>query len=334
MARERVAASRLGSQPVGAAAEVAEGVYQLKLPVPFPLEFISVYLVRGDTGWTAIDAGFDYPAAREAWERGGREIGLDLDAELDRIIITHLHPDHVGAAHWLHERSGAPVYMLEGEIENARHLWEGERTVEDFVRYLTRHGMQVDLAEPTAGSNRFGIRLPELNPLRPGERLDLGGLRAEVIHVPGHSDYQFMLHDPERELLLAADHVLLEITPNIGLWTYTEPQPLDRYLKSLEGLRGLRPETVLPAHGPVFHDLDGRIDELLAHHEERLEVTHEAFDGEPETSYAIARRVFREGLTDHQLRFALAETLAHLEHLVLQGRAERIEGAVVTYRAL
>lgn len=330
----RVAPSGLGSQPVGEIAGVAEGVYRLKLPVPFPLRFVAPYLVRGEGGWTAIDAGFDYPPAREAWERGAAEVGCDLSRDLERVIVTHLHPDHIGLAGWLHERSGAPVYMLDGEIRNARRLWEGRRMVEDFVRFLVRYGMDREMADPTAGRTRFSIRLPgEIRTLRPGEELDLGSVRARILHVPGHSDYQFMLHDPERRLLFAADHILLEITPNIGLWTYTEPHPLARYLESLKRLRGLKTELVLPAHGPLFHDLDGRIEELLQHHAERLDVTYEAFNGRPETPYAIARRVFRDGLTDHELRFALAETLAHLEHLVLQGRAERIEGEPVTYRA-
>ena len=329
-----VQSSRIGSQPVGEVAEVADGIYQLKLPVPFPLRFVSVYLIRGRSGegWTVVDAGYDYPPAREAWQSGARELGLSFEDEIERIVITHLHPDHVGGANWLHELSGAPVYMLEDEIESARRLWEGGGRMEDFARFLRQHGMEVDLVGETAGTNRPGVRLPELHPLRPGEVLQLGGFRGEVIHTPGHTDHQFVLHDPDRSLLLAADHVMLKITPNIGVWAYTEPEPLQRYMDSLKSLRGLDAGTVLPAHGPVFHDLAGRIDELLDHHADRLDVTLAAFESEVETPYAIARRVFRHDLSDYEQGFALAETVAHLDHLVLQGRAERIEGDPVTYR--
>jgi hypothetical protein len=93
-------------------------------------------------------------------------------------------------------------------------------------------------------------------------------------------------------------------------------------------------DLVFPCHGPLFHDLDGRIGELLLHHEERLSVTLAAFDGSPATPFDVARRVFPEDLTDHQLRFALAETFAHLEHLEEDGHAERLEDTVVTYRAV
>jgi glyoxylase-like metal-dependent hydrolase (beta-lactamase superfamily II) len=326
--------SGLGTQPIGEVSRIVEGVYQLKLPVPFPLKFIASYLLPGEDGWTIIDPGFDYPPAREAWETGAGSVGLDF-GNVACIIVTHLHPDHVGLACWLQERSGAPVFMLEGEIENARHVWDPDRGVDAFVGFLVRNGMDAQTAEATAGTTRLGVRLPErMEALREGDVVPVGDHASRVIHTPGHSDYHFVLHDGERRLLFAGDHVLLHITPNIGLWTYTEPRPLERYLGSLEGLRGLGVDLVLPGHGPLFHDLDGRIDELISHHAERLSDMHSLFDGKPATPYEVARRHFPQDLTDHQLRFALAETLAHLEHLVVQGRAERLDGAVVSYRAV
>lgn len=151
--------SDLGTQPVGEASRVVEGVYQLKLPVPFPLKFIASYLLPGRDGWTIIDPGFDYPPAREAWEAGASSVGLDF-GEVARIMVTHLHPDHVGLARWLQERSGAPVFMLEGEIKNARHVWDPDRGVEAFVGFLVSNGMDPQTAEATAGTTRLGVRLP------------------------------------------------------------------------------------------------------------------------------------------------------------------------------
>src|SRR5215218_3557311 len=330
-----VSPSSLGTQPIGEIARVFEGVYQLKLPVQFPLKFISSYLVEGPDGWTVIDPGFDYPPARETWESRATEVGLSLDHDVERIVVTHLHPDHIGFARWLEERSGAPVWMLEGEIENARRVWDPARGTEDFVRYLIRNGMDARTAEPTAATTKLGVRLPErLIPLRPGDSIELGGGEARVVHTPGHSDFHFVLHDERRRLLFAGDHLLLKITPNIGLWTYTVPRPLRRYLDSLQGLRGFGVDLVFPGHGPLFHDLDGRIDELLAHHEERLSVVLAALDGRPATPFEVARRVFPEDLTDHQLRFALAETLAHLEHLEGEGYVEQVADGVVSYQAV
>jgi len=133
--------SVLAAQPIGEASLVLEGVHQLKLPVPFPLRFVASYLIEDDEGWTVIDPGFDYPQAREVWEAEAPRMGLNLDRDVTRIIVTHLHPDHIGLARWLENRSGAPVWMLGDEISNARHVWDPTRDSDGFVRYIMRHGM-------------------------------------------------------------------------------------------------------------------------------------------------------------------------------------------------
>lgn len=158
------------------------------------------------------------------------------------------------------------------------------------------------------------------------------GEGARLIHAPGHADNQLLLHEERRGLLFAADHLLLVITPNIGLWPESEPHPLARYLDSLYGLRGLDAYIILPAHGPVFHDLDGRIEELLRHHEERLDLMRRVIESGPKTPYAVSREVFQGAVTLHQRCFALAETLAHLEHLVLEGGAECVEDGILTFQ--
>ena len=156
-----VPASSLGTQPIGEISQIVDGVYQLKLPVPFPLKFIASYLLPGVAGWTIIDPGFDYPPAREAWELGAAEVRLDLESDIAQIIVTHLHPDHIGLTRWLEERSGAPVRMLSGEIENSRQIWDPERGTESFVEFLVRNGMDAQTAEAATGTTRIGVRVPE-----------------------------------------------------------------------------------------------------------------------------------------------------------------------------
>ncbi len=330
---EVVRAAGLATQGVGEAARVVEGVWQIKLPVPFPLGFVSVYLVDGADGWTLIDAGYDYPPAREAWEAGALAAGCDLSRDVSRIVVTHFHPDHVGAARWLQEVSAAPVFMMEEEIPVARRLW-GSPDAEPFVGLLVRHGMSREMAETAAGAMRSGLRLPEeILPLRAGEKVPMGDGSARVVHAPGHADHQLVLHDEGRRILYAADHLMLGITPNIGTWPETEPYPLARYLESLGSMRGLDADLVLPGHGPVFRDLDGRIGELADHHAERLDAMRVEITAAPGSAYEISRKLFRGALTLQQRSFALAETLAHLDHLVLEGRARAREGAPVIYEA-
>lgn len=332
--RTGVQPSRLATQPIGEAAPVADGIHQLKVPVPIPLRFVSAYLIEGPDGWTLLDTGFDYPDGRAAWESGAAGVGFDLRGDVSRILVSHFHPDHLGAARWLQGLSGAPVYMLGEEIEHSRFVWEDDGEGATLVENFALNGMPRDLAERAGAGMRTNLQLPEkILPLRADEEITLGGSAARVIHAPGHADYQYMLHDESRGILFAADHVLLKITPNIGLWPESLPHPLARYLKSLSGMRGMNADPVLPGHGPIFHDLDGRIDELLSHHEERLEVMHRELESGPKTPFEVSGAVFRETLTLYEHCFALAETLAHLDHLVLEGRAQRIGNETVIFQA-
>ncbi len=330
---EGVAPPALALQGVGEAAEVVEGVWQIKLPVPFPSGFVSVYLVGVEAGWILVDAGYDNPPAREAWEAGALRSGCDLSRGVARIVVTHFHPDHVGAAWWLQEGSAAPVSMMKAEIAFARRLW-GSPEAEPFVGLLVSHGMPREMAETAAGEMRGGLRLPEeILPLRAGEKVPMGEGAARVVHAPGHADHQLVLHDEGRRILYAADHLMLGITPNVGIWPETEPRPLARYLQSLGSMRGLEADLVLPGHGPVFGDLDGRISELTDHHVGRLDAMRAELETSPRSAYEVSRSLFRGALTVHQRAFALAETLAHLDHLVLERRARIRGGAPVAFEA-
>ena len=317
-----VALSTLGTQPIGETSRVSDGVYQVKLPVPF-LKFVASYLVEDRDGWTVIDPGFDYPPARGTW-RPAPQRGLDLERDLRRIIVTHLHPDHMGSpAGW---KSGAGRRSGCSRRDRDRPSRLGpEQGTEDFVRYLIRNGMDAQTAEPTAGSTKLGVRLPErLIPLRPGDAIELGGGEARVVHTPGHSDFHFVLHDERRRLLFAGDHLLLKITPNIGLWTYTAPRPLRRYLESLQGLRPWRGPR-LPGARPAL-SRPGRAHRRAPRAPRGAPLGNARSPGREAGDPEVARRVFPEDLTDHQLRFALAETLAHLEHLEGEGYVEQVAG--------
>jgi len=177
--------SKLATQPIGKIAPVGDGVYQLKVPVPIPLRFVSAYLIEDPDGWTLLDTGFDYPDGRAAWEAGASSLGLDLRGDVSRILVSHFHPDHLGAARWLQGLSGAPVYMLGDEIEHSRFIWEGDGEGAALVGNLMLNGMPPDLAERAGSGMRTNLRLPEkMLPLRADEEIALGGSAARVIHAP------------------------------------------------------------------------------------------------------------------------------------------------------
>jgi glyoxylase-like metal-dependent hydrolase (beta-lactamase superfamily II) len=172
-----------------------------------------------------------------------------------------------------------------------------------------------------------------IHPVADGEVLDLGARAFTVVWTPGHTDHHAVLFEESAGTLLAGDHVLPRITSNVGVYPYGRPDPLGDFLSALEKMKTLGVKRVLPAHGDPFDDCAARVDEILAHHAQRLDATLDAASGTPRSAYAICRTLFPVLRSPHEERFALAETLAHLRYLELRGRVQEVEGRPITWRA-
>ncbi|XWX03016.1 MBL fold metallo-hydrolase [Aggregatilineales bacterium SYSU G02658] len=308
---------------------VAEGIYQVPIPLPFALRIVNCYLLRDHDGWAVLDTGINTAQGQAAWRAAWGELGVQ-PRHIQRIFLTHVHPDHYGLAGWLQAQvtadgGQAEVYASPREIQQARLIWEQESTF-DFAAYLMRHGMPDDMARAVDSGldDTRTMTLPHpaaLRPLEPDSTLDIGARRFKLLLAQGHADGQLMFYDERDALLLSGDHVLMHITPNIGIWTETDPHPLRRYLQSLETLRHLPVRLALPGHKALIHDWSGRIRELEQHHDERLHHTLQAVHDGHTDAYHVALRIFQHvRFTPHEWRFALAEALAHLDELVLRGR--------------
>ncbi|MBZ0275321.1 MAG: MBL fold metallo-hydrolase [Anaerolineae bacterium] len=327
------------------AVQVADGIYQVRLPLPFALNIINTYLLRDGAGWTVLDTGLNTAEGQAAWKAAFNHLNIH-PRDIRRIILTHVHPDHYGMAGWLQSlvEDGEPmqVYASAREAELADILWNPKRLWEDvvFEEFLVSAGMTPEMARTVAlGIASTGsLTLPHPNRIHPiaaGDTVEIGERRFTAYHAPGHSDGQLIFYDAADQLLLSGDHVLMKITPNIGLWPDTEPNPLGRFLESLRGLHPLQVRLALPGHKALITDWRGRIEELLAHHEQRLGHTLEAI-GQGGTIYEASRKIFQSNnFTPHEWRFAMVETLAHLDFLQRQGKVEQIEGeAALRFRAL
>jgi glyoxylase-like metal-dependent hydrolase (beta-lactamase superfamily II) len=190
--------------------------------------------------------------------------------------------------------------------------------------------MPADLAEQVrqsmAETRAMTLPWPATSVIEPDEALQIGARRFEVIAAPGHSDQHLVFYCAQERLLLCGDAVLIKITPNISLWPHGRPNPLADFLQSLDRLAALKVDLALPGHGPLIRAFGERLDELRVHHHERLAVIEQAVGGGA-TAFAVCTAVFPTTvLSPHQLRFAMAETLAHLEYLVNVGRLERDAG--------
>lgn len=288
--------------------------------LPLGIDHVHCYFLRSSGGgWILVDTslGFDDPEA--AW----RPVLDALDAPVESILVTHAHPDHIGGSADVAALTGATVY--EGRIDNgyARAVWGPSHGEGQFDDYLRLHGTPEELL----GSPGIGARVRIADdPVLLDEGDELDGWRVSVL--PGHADGHVVL---DRDgVLVAGDTVLGRISPHVGLYPAGRPDPLADFLASLERIGALAPRLALTGHGPLLDDAAGRAREIAVHHADRLELTVAALDREPRTGYDISRRLFGH-VPLGQRRFALTETLAHLERLVRLGRARRVEGLPVRF---
>ncbi|MFS0727327.1 MBL fold metallo-hydrolase [Paenibacillus sp. 1P07SE] len=304
---------------------------QVKVPLPYSLRWVNSYLVPDSRGYTLIDPGLHTPEAVRLWETVLAEHAIDY-ANIHTILLTHQHPDHYGLAGWFQQRSGAPVRMSAAARAYTLELWNGSP---DFAERLTdlytRHGMPEPLlAGIRAHLESFAALVSpqpqEVLPLAAGEPLELGEEIWEVLDAPGHAFGQLCFYQRQSGILLCGDQVLPDITPNISLVPGGEPDPLASFLASLDALASLPVVRAFPGHRDPFTGFAARIAEIRAHHEQRLSDIA-GWLTEPQSAYEVCQRLFgaRAGTDSHNLRFAMAETLAHLQHLTLAGSIVQLE---------
>ncbi|MGG2199098.1 MULTISPECIES: MBL fold metallo-hydrolase [Paenibacillus] len=302
--------------------EIREGLFRLPIPVPFPMKFVYCYLFRDRRGWSIVDAGMQHEEAVRAWKSVFDRLRIDPKA-VHSLYVTHFHPDHLGLAGLLQDWTGAPVYMSPQEMTMAKQVWSpGSTQAEEVRRMCLSHGMPDELAEQVKAQMKVlsgGVRLPVITPLAQ-QTVRLADMDWDILITPGHSDGHVCLYQSEHKLLFAGDHVLHKITPNISRWPNASPNPLKLYIESLNRLKSLDIQLALTSHADVIPDTRQRIDEILAHHEGRLERVLQLASG-GRTAYETALVLFgHRELNAHQWRFALAETLAHLVYLEDAGR--------------
>jgi glyoxylase-like metal-dependent hydrolase (beta-lactamase superfamily II) len=330
--------------PPGEVIEIAPGVQWFRLPLPYRLDHVNIYLIDNGDNWTVLDTGLGTDACRNAWEtllngplRGQR---------LTSMVVTHFHPDHVGLAGWLGKRLDLPLSMPRPEYlySLALQYAPGDLGHDMHRPFYRRHGLSADITELVLGRGHEYLRRtsgvpPTYHRIKHGDSFSAGSREFQIITGGGHSLEQAMLYRPEEGLFFAADQVIARISPNVSVHAM-EPDldALGIYLQSLKALRAAvaGDVLVLPGHGLPFYGLHDRIAELIEHHAQRCDVIAEAIKGKPLSVAELVPHVFHRVLDEHQTGFAFGEVLAHVNHMLGQGRLGLDSGddGVERYRSM
>ena len=327
--------------------EVAPGLFWVRMPLPFALDHVNLWLLRdhydGRDGWTVIDTGIASDVIRGLW---ARLIAEQLEGlPIVRVICTHTHPDHVGLAAMLTDRYSAPLWMTMGEYAFGRILCATMPGAngESAATHFRIHGMDTETVDAVRNRNQgyFASLVPAM-PLAftriiEGQAMRIGGRTWRVIIGLGHSPEHAAFYSAEDALLISGDMVLPRISTNVSVFDI-EPlsNPVQWFLDSLKKYLPCSELTlVLPSHGRPFRKLHVRLRQLADHHEERLSMLLTACRERPLCAAEVVPLMFHRKFDTHQMTFALGESLAHLHALWYAGAVSRSidAGGVVRFVA-
>lgn len=321
----------------GETQSVVDGIEWLRMPLPFSLNHINLWLLRDGNGWAIVDTGVGNSETRNIWHKvfessmGGRPAS--------HVIATHMHPDHVGCAGFLAHHFNVDLWMSRDEYMMCRILVAdtGRSAPEEGVHFYRDAGFteeQLSGYETAFGLfGKYVTPMPEAyKRLSDNDELTIGEHRWRVITGGGHSPEHASLYDAQRNILIAGDQLLPTISSNVSVWP-TEPlaDPLQDWFDSLRKLRNSVPEDVLvlPAHGKPFRGAYTRIDAMIREHEERLEALLSVC-GTPQRVIDVFPSIYRTTINDRNRIMATGEALAHLNYLITNGEllAERRDDAI------
>jgi glyoxylase-like metal-dependent hydrolase (beta-lactamase superfamily II) len=325
----------------GQTMEIAPGIYWIRMPLPFALNHINLWLLKDrvadQEGWTIIDCGITNDETKILWESifANHLQGLPIL----RVLVTHMHPDHIGLAHFLCERWQAPLWVSMSDFLMAQWLSSKEGGVAigassgsgGAADHYARHGLlgSEDLERIRSRSDYYSRLVPQVprryRRIMEGDEVQIGDHRWKVSMGYGHAPEHATLYCSTLNIFISGDMVLPRISTNVSVYDVDpDADPLGLYLRSLDQWLSLPLDAfVLPSHGKPFKGLHTRIKQLHEHHRDRLSETLDACQS-PKHAFEIIPVLFRRKLDNHQLSFAMGEAIAHLNHLWHRRKLQRL----------
>ncbi len=318
--------------------QILPDLFRITLPMPFRLRHVHIHVLVNDGRVTLFDTGMNIPETYTVLDEALSKLGKTTK-DIDRIFLTHFHADHCGIAGGIQKLSGALVYLSATDEKRLQYNNRHEELAERARHFYLRQGLPQKALETLikllAAFRKATLPFQVDNRLEPRSRHNLGNRTLEVIPAPGHTSGQMCFYFPKEGILLAGDHVLPDITPNLSPDIFNlEYRPLRSFLHSLASIRDLPVEMVYPAHGEPFPGLKKRVDEIREHHAERTRLVTEALTDREKTAFEISGDIFGIDLPEFDQFLALNETYVHLVDLIDSEvvRAEE-KGGLILYRS-
>ncbi|MDP6968412.1 MAG: MBL fold metallo-hydrolase [Gammaproteobacteria bacterium] len=320
--------------PEGQPQEIFPGIYWLRMPLPFSLNHINLWILEDEDGWTLIDTGIGSVACMDIWQQVMQE--FTQKKPFHRVIVTHFHPDHVGLAGWLCQVWQVPLYMsrtdyIMGRILAADQSCEAPVTATEFYAAAGLSPAQLDhFKAKYGGYSKLVKPLPEqYQRLQDGHIIEMAGHNWQIIVGTGHAPEHITFFCADLNLYISGDQLLPSISSNVSVWP-TEPNgnPLQDWLDSCEKLHHLLPRDVLvlPAHERPFQGAHPRLLELQDDHQQGLSKLLEACQ-KPKRVVDLFGSLFKRKVDNAVLTFAVGETIAHLNLLLTKGKLQRTTDA-------
>ena len=307
---------------------MAPGIFMIRLPMPFRMKYVNVFLFLEEEGFTLIDTGPNLPGVLQALEEALLQLGRRLE-DCRRILITHFHMDHCGLAGIIADRSDALISLSEIDHQTILTFSETAGRAERMKTFCAKNGFDKPSIEKI--TRTFLAFQKATSPfsaccyLSDGERLAVGDTEMVVVSTPGHSRGHLSFLMPKERLLIGGDHILPVITPNLSPDLIAPDfHPLESFLASLTKIEKLEIDTIWPSHGSPFKNINERIAEMREHHDERTKITFQALNDGPKMTSQVADFIFGDDLSIFDRFLALNEGYVHLLSLEKRGLISRI----------
>ena len=328
----------------GTTREVAPGVKWIRMALPFVLDHINLWLLRdevdGRQGWSVVDCCIAKDESKAQWED---IFATQLEGlPILRVMVTHMHPDHVGLASWLCERWNAPLWMSATDFHLARYGSHAGTSFggEGAARFFGSHGLTdpVSVEQVRGRSHYYSSLVPSMPErycrMMDGDTIRIGAHHWTAISGYGHAPEHISLYCPDLKVLIGGDMMLPRISTNVSVFDIEpESNPLTLFLRSIDKFVALPADTLtLPSHGKPFKELHTRITQLHNHHLERMAEVMSLCKSKPSTGMDVVPVMFKRPLDIHQMTFALGEAVAHLHALWFAGKLKRVKGEDGVFR--